>query len=280
MYDKIEKIGSSIIQHGRQNDRIYLMKLSGNDFPAIIKKLEMLALKYNYSKIFAKIPDWALEKFQKAGYLSEAHIPKFYEGANDLFFVSLFLDQDRTMLEPAIHSRIKENIKIAKSRQNGMTLLTFPEQLQLKRLNEKNATDLSKIYKNVFDSYPFPIFEENYLKDTMQSHVDYFGAFVKNKLVAASSAEMDAKGKNAEMTDFATLPKYRGNNLSMMLLKEMEASMRKKKMKTVYTIARSLSPGMNVTFAKMNYRFAGTLVNNTNIAGKIESMNVWYKSLH
>ena len=81
------------------------------------------------------------------------------------------------------------------------------------------------------------------------------------------------------MTDFATLPDYRGNNLSMMLLKEMEALMRSKKMKTVYTIARALSTGMNVTFSKMNYVFAGTLINNTNIAGKIESMNVWYKNL-
>jgi hypothetical protein len=29
----------------------------------------------------------------------------------------------------------------------------------------------------------------------------------------------------------------------------------------------------------MGYLFAGTLTNNTNISGKIESMNVWYKSL-
>jgi hypothetical protein len=36
---------------------------------------------------------------------------------------------------------------------------------------------------------------------------------------------------------------------------------------------------MNVTFARCGYRFAGTLINNTQISGRIESMNVWYKGL-
>jgi hypothetical protein len=59
----------------------------------------------------------------------------------------------------------------------------------------------------------------------------------------------------------------------------MEAEMRKRRVKTVYTIARAYSAAMNITFAKQNYEFAGTLLNNTHISDKIESMNVWYKSL-
>lgn len=279
MYDKIENIGNSVIQHGMQNKRIYLMKLDKKDFPDIIGKLELIAANNYYTKIFAKIPDWALEGFLQEGYLIEAHIPKFYNGDNGVFFVSQFIDHSRSAVEPQLRNKIEKNIGIAKSKQNGMTLLTFPDNLQIRQLNHDDTPDLANLYKAVFDSYPFPIFEADYLKETMDSHIDYFGAFIENNLVAASSAEMDKNSKNAEMTDFATLPDYRGNNLSMMLLKEMEALMRRKKMKTVYTIARSLSAGMNVTFAKMNYAFAGTLINNTNIAGKIESMNVWYKRL-
>ena len=48
---------------------------------------------------------------------------------------------------------------------------------------------------------------------------------------------------------------------------------------TSYTIARSLSYGMNITFAKMGYIYGGTLINNTNICGSLESMNIWYKHL-
>lgn len=47
--------------------------------------------------------------------------------------------------------------------------------------------------------------------------------------------------------------------------------------KTAYTIARAY--GINITFAKSGYEYGGMLINNTQIAGGIESMNVWYKSL-
>jgi hypothetical protein len=59
----------------------------------------------------------------------------------------------------------------------------------------------------------------------------------------------------------------------------MEREMKRLGMLTTYTIARALSPGMNITFAKMGYNYAGTLKNNCNISGCIESMNVWYKIL-
>lgn len=36
---------------------------------------------------------------------------------------------------------------------------------------------------------------------------------------------------------------------------------------------------MNVTFARQGYTLSGRLKNNTDIAGTIESMNVWYKHL-
>lgn len=50
-------------------------------------------------------------------------------------------------------------------------------------------------------------------------------------------------------------------------------------MRLAFTISRSGSPAMNVTFKKGGYRFAGRLKNNTHIGGKIESMWVWYKPL-
>ena len=50
-------------------------------------------------------------------------------------------------------------------------------------------------------------------------------------------------------------------------------------MHVLYTIARAISTGMNVTFAKAGYEYTGTLINNTNISGQIENMNVWFKTL-
>jgi len=96
---------------------------------------------------------------------------------------------------------------------------------------------------------------------------------------AMEMSEMDRENRNVEMTDFATLPEQRGRSLSFVLLMTMEREMRQKGFRTAYTIARALSPGMNLTFGRAGYAFGGTLINNTGISGSIESMNVWHKPL-
>ncbi len=279
MYDKIDKIGKSKIQHGKNNNRIYLMSLYRNDYPSIINKMEVLAAKNNYTKIFTKIPGWAIDGFQAAGYLREASIPNFYNGEKDAHFFSHFIDHSRSVLDSHQREQINNFIALALSKKSEPLTIEYNSQFKIKILKDGDIPKLNDIYWKVFISYPFPIFEENYIKKTMRENVIYFGIFLKDKLIAASSAEMDVTAKNAEMTDFATIPDFRGNNLSLVLLNEMEKEMRRKRMKTLYTIARSYSAGMNITFAKMGYMYAGTLINNTQISTKIESMNVWYKNL-
>jgi len=107
----------------------------------------------------------------------------------------------------------------------------------------------------------------------------YFGIFSDKKLVAVSSAECNDSKKNTEMTDFAVLPAHRGKQLSIHLLSFMEEALVKDGFKTLYTIARLRSIPMNKTFYNNGYKYAGTLTRNTQISGKIESMNVWYKKI-
>jgi putative beta-lysine N-acetyltransferase len=113
----------------------------------------------------------------------------------------------------------------------------------------------------------------------MRDNVDYFCIESNGLIIALASSEKDVSASNVEMTDFATLPEWRGNGLAVHLLKRMEEEMRKQEIKTAYTIARAASPGMNITFSKLGYSFGGRLKNNTNISGTIESMNIWYKHL-
>ncbi len=113
----------------------------------------------------------------------------------------------------------------------------------------------------------------------MRTHVDYYGICEEGKLAAVSSAEKDSDAQNAEMTDFATLPKYRGHGYAGKLLTFMETKMLNENIRCLYTIARAHSAGINILFAKQGYRFGGTLINNTQISGRIESMHVWYKIL-
>ena len=81
------------------------------------------------------------------------------------------------------------------------------------------------------------------------------------------------------MTDFAILPNHRGYKLAAHLLGWMENRLIEQGFRTFYTIARLHEPAMNKTFLNQDYRYAGTLIRNTQIAGRIESMNVWYKTV-
>lgn len=278
MQDKVEMFGhGTVIQHGKHNNRIYLVKLFPSDFPVIIGHINKMARSYGYTKIFCKVPSWAAPMFTADGFMVEAQIPHFYNGQTDLFFMSKYLNSDR--IQEIETDQLEMLTAQLKEPWEEYQVNTNNPGYQLIPLDEKHAEAITEVYQQVFDSYPFPIFDPEYIRSTMQEKVQYFGAFKNDRLMALSSAEMDWKGSNAEMTDFATLPEARGNNLSVLLLLEMERVMKKQKISLLYTIARLNSIPMNRTFLKLQYRFAGTLVKNTQIAGKIESMNVYYKSI-
>jgi beta-lysine N6-acetyltransferase len=274
MHDVIEVIGKgSIIQHGELNDRIYLMKLDERDADDILNNLSTLANKNKYSKLFCKVTKNLAPIFFADGYILEAYIPKFYNDKDDLFFVSKFLNPDRLLnIEKNQLSVLKELLsnkpKIKKKHTSDFLI---------RRLNDLDIEQISTIYSKVFESYPFPINDSEYILKTMNSNVLYFGAEKDRVLVALASSEMDLKGGNAEMTDFATLPAYAGNSVAIMLLNAMEVEMKNQGIKTLYTIARLNSTPMNKTFLRCGYVYSGTLIKNTNISGKIESMNVYHK---
>lgn len=278
MYDVIETIGSSSIQHGKYNNRIYLMKLSEKDFPEILSHMDDLACEKGYSKIFAKIPDWGKDKFIEAGYKVEAYIPKFYNLGADACFMGKFYSDRRASCENI--DEINNTVELSQSRAGEYVCPDLPYEYVFSQCDEYDAEEISQVYKEVFKTYPFPIFDPQYIIKTMKGNVSYFCIKERGKIIALSSSEMCESHENVEMTDFATLEKYRGKGLSAFLLFKMEEAMHIKGFKTAYTIARSLSPSMNITFSKLNYRYAGTLINNTNISGGFESMNVWYKKLN
>jgi hypothetical protein len=59
----------------------------------------------------------------------------------------------------------------------------------------------------------------------------------------------------------------------------MEEAMQRQGIKTLFTIARLASIPMNKTFLRFGYQYSGTFINNTQIAGRIESMNLLYKHI-
>ena len=275
--DGTTKLGQSVVHHGKNNNRAYLMKLAKEDFPEIIEALLQLSKINQYTKIVAKIPEWAKETFEENGYRVEAVVPGFYNGEDTSYFLARYLDAQRAVAQDA--QKIEEITAHAQHIPALTAQTRLPDGFCCDLLTPKDAAAAAEVYKTVFSSYPFPVFSPSYLAQTMTENIVYFGVWHHDRLVAVSSCEMDCAQRNVEMTDFATLAQYRGQGLASFLLSRMHAEMKRRGILTAYTIARARSYGMNITFAKQGYTFGGTLINNTDISGAIESMNVWYLRL-
>jgi len=279
MPDTVTTIGNSVIQHGPLNNRIYLMHLSEEDGFEILPELDEIARKNGYSKIFAKVPVSRKDEFECAGYLSEAYVPGFLRGVDGIYFMAKFFDHERAV--PVGKKEIGDLLSRACAGTQYNRTSGIKDGFSSGISGKSDSNELASAFGSVFPSYPFPIHDPVYISETMDENVFYFHIIDESNsgIVSVSSAEMDHQDKNVEMTNFATLPGYQGNGFAAYLLRLMEEEMRRFGMKTAYTIARSLSYPMNRTFAGCGYAYAGTLVNNTHICGKIESMNVWYRFL-
>lgn len=276
--DNTEEIPGGIIQHGKSSDRIYLMKLDpAADVGGVLARLDALAAANDYGKIFAKAQAPREPEFLAAGYRREGLVAGMYNGCVDGVFMCKYPRQSR-MDNPRV-AEIAAVLTVANSKR-GLGLPEGGPPFAIRGAAPDDAAALAALYRRVFASYPFPIFDPEYLIETMASHVVYFLATDdKGDIVAAASAEMDKDAANAEMTDFATAPECRGKGIAVHLLAAMEAAAPTLGIKTAFTIARALSHGMNATFARLGYQFGGTLVNNTQISGRLESMNVWHKAI-
>ncbi len=276
MYGKFENIGKSLIYHGKHNDRVYIMNITKEDFDKVIKRAENLAVENNYGKIFAKVPKESAKLLEKFDYEIEAKINNFYNGKEDSYFLGKFLKTSRKSIENK--NLLKDVLDLAKKK-HSIEEIELDYGYTIESLNESNCDQMANLYMSVFESYPFPIFNTEYLKETMKENIKYIGIFYKKKLVGIASAETYNNYKVAEMTDFAISKEFRGKNLALHLLIKLEELMINEGYKVLYTIARAESYGMNITFSKLGYDYCGMLKNNTNISGKIESMNVWSKKI-
>ena len=275
MTDRIETLGFSRIQHGPHSDRVYLMHLDPRDAADLPGRLETLAARHGYSKIFCKIPGDLAAPFLAAGFRMEAEVPA--AGRPGLAFVSRFRTPARAVASDASESAdVMRNV--AQVQPGPPT--TLPGELRLEAASASDLEALAALYGIVFKSYPSPIDDAAFLEEARADGVAWFVVRdAGGALVAASSIEPSGLAGIVEMTDFATLSAVRGRGLGRQLLARMTEVTRTRGDTLAYTIARAGSLGMNRVFAACGYRFAGTLVNNTQIGGRLESMNVWYRWL-
>jgi len=255
------------------------MKLSDDDgTPFVLEAIDRLVERHGHTKVFAKIPRRRVDGFLASGFRIEASVPGFYDGTGEAVFLGRYHDPARKEEgRPEVVARVLEASRDQKVDMDGTPI---PDGYRSLVATESDVVEIADLYRMVFPSYPFPITEPDYILETMRGHITYFKVTDQDgRIVALSSSEKDLSARNSEMTDFATHPNARGKGLGTHLLHAMESDTREHGILTLYTIARAYSYGMNIVFARNGYTYAGTLTNNTDISGSIESMNIWYRHM-
>jgi len=244
----------------------------------MVRTLAERAIAEGLDKIWLKTGSKWRRALAGAGMRLEATIPGYYRGEEPALVYAMYLSARRqTPSNPAGMDLVK---KLVDAPGAGGGERDLPAGITLQWGGAEHCLELAGLYGGVYATYPFPVFDPGYVRYTMEHDVCYLTAWHGGELVAAASAEINRREKNAEMTDFATLSEWRGRGLAGCLLARLESRLAGEGFRCLYTIARSGSVGMNKVFAGAGYAFHGVLVNNCNIGGGFEDMNVWVKLIN
>jgi len=257
------------------NKRIRVDDITG-DLTKAIKRAENLAEIEKVEKLIIKARKEFFFLLIENGFHCEAVIEQYFLGSNLYFFCKYYQNERR-----ASNEWLNEDVIVKKvlSLEQSLQSTILPSHYQLRKLTPENASKLAYLYEKVFQIYPTPLNDPHYIVKTMAEGTIYYGFFYNEEIVSAASAEVNFFYKNAELTDCATLPEHRKHGLMKILLEELEKELKLNAVYCAYSIARSLSFGMNAALHQLGYRYSGRLTNNCYIFDKLEDMNVWVKDL-
>lgn len=275
---EIEGVGHDVrIFFDYYSKRLKVLDYEATDYAAMTHRLEWLAEANDFDKVFLKASkdDWQI--FLTFGYVLEG-ILKYYFNGEDAYVMSKFRSVGRINSPHLIEE--SDLIETLMRDDREYVAPPLPENYTLTLATRDHIPGLVALYRRVFETYPSPLTHPDYILQTMERNVVY--RVIMNgegDIVSAASAEIDEKHKNAEMTDCATNTSERGKGLMFHILHHLEDDLRERGVTTAYTLARAQSKGMNRVFYRLGYEFSGRLVNNCDIYGEYEDMNIWVKRL-
>ena len=257
------------------NKRIRVDDYRGNT-KLLMEKVEELVLDHKTEKLIVKVRREDYFTFLEKGLQPEAVVDRYFLGSDAYFFSKFYTPErkrnDHWVSEDGmIHSIYQLDTTVQKA--------FPPKEYELRKADASCAEELAALYRQVFQIYPTPLHDPEYIKKTMNEGTIYYAFFHSGKIVSAASAEVNSLYKNAELTDCATLTEHRKYGLMKIILQELEGELQRKGIYCAYSIARSLSFGMNAVLFQLGYSYRGRFMNNCYIYDKLENMNMWVKNL-
>lgn len=258
------------------NSRIILSKCAGHKERAIERLIELCAGE-QLGKIIYFANKGDKDIFQREGFVEEGIIENFYKG-EDAYCLSYFYDPKRKYNE----DKSKEDEIITKALQTQSQDTKGKSNDYLIRIGQSQDVEaIANLFAKVFDTYPTPMNDEKYIKKVLDNKIRFVVAEDKEGFLASvASADMKKDLGNAEITDCATKQEHRGRGLMSQLVWYLEKQLTHEGFRTLYSLARALSPGVNIVFRRGGYDYTGRMVKNCNIMGKFEDMNIWVKKLN
>lgn len=261
------------------NQRIKVVEYEGSDIDGLVFKLRFIAEANGFDKIIcmASRSDW--QQFLRHGYVLEA-VLKYCLRGEDAYVVSKFRSQER-LTSPNLmeETRLIEDIMAQETSPELESDIVVPTDFRFRMAKREDIPSLIELYQSIFESYPSPLMHVDYLEAVFHKETLFAVATEGDRVVAAASAELSPSHKAAELTDCATHPQARGKGLMSGLLSLLEGALAERQYICAYTMARARSFGMNNVFYQLGYEFLGRLVNNCDIYGAYEDMNIWVRNL-
>ena len=270
------KIDRTKIYVDYANKRIKIIDLE-NITVKNIKRIIHFSSKQHLGKVICICDSKTVEIFTEAGFEVEGKIDGFFKG-QDGFYLSYFISSDRKICSN--FSKKELLVKQCLAVKNTFTRRSENSKYSIRNANETDIKEMVKLFSTVFSTYPSPVYDEEFIKKTMEENVLYKVAVYEGKIIGIASADMDKENLNAEMTDCATYPDYRGKGVLSNIIYSLELDLRNKGFITLYSIARAINPSINYVLSKQNYKYTGRLINNCNICGTFEDMNIWVKNIN
>lgn len=257
------------------NERIKILKCKNMSADNLQKVVEF-AQDNKIGKIISNCltEDW--EHYIESGFELEGFIEGYFKGKVALC-MSYFSDENRKKI---IDYNEKELIvKDCLKKSEPFSFVKNKHNYTIRDANENDVKDMVSLFSEVFSSYPSPVYDEEYIKKTMRNKILYKVAVFEDKVVGIVSADMDRENLNAEITDCVTSTEHRCKGITSNIIHNLEKDLKSMGFVTLYSLSRAINVGVNKVFSKHNYAYNGRLVNNCNICGSFEDMNIWVKTI-
>ncbi|MBV4422151.1 putative beta-lysine N-acetyltransferase [Clostridium tyrobutyricum] len=241
-----------------------------------IKRLVHFASRQHLGKIIYNCDAASFKNFIKAGFKLEGKIDSYFKGES-AFCMSYFISKKRKLYNK--HSM--ENLILIQSLNAESTFVPDTTlKYNIRYAEKRDAKQMSELFSKVFFECPSPLFDEKYLKDNMNKRILYKTAVYNGKIISAASAYLNEEDLNAELINCATHPNYRNKGVVSNIISSFESDLISMGYMGIYSLSRATCTSINFALSKNNYKFRGRLINNCNIYGEFEDMNIWVKDFN